>query len=126
MAIAEMFLWWYTHGWSIFTKKVQNFFLSITDFFSMKSLIRTLFQPFRQISAGSSNINSSLDLKFQMFIDRLVSRLVGFFTRFLLLIVGCVIITIGGAICLSLIIFWPLIPFTPIAGIILSIIGVSL
>lgn len=126
MAITEMFLWWYSQGWSVFIRKIHLFLTNIADFFSMSSLIRTLFQPFRQISAESANSDSSLDLKFQMFIDRLVSRIVGFFTRLILLLVGCFIIIIGSVACLALIILWPFIPFLPIAGIVLSIIGVTL
>ena len=126
MAITEMFMWWYSQGWSVFIHKIRHFLTDITDFFSMSSLIRTLFQPFRQISAESASSDSSLDLRFQMFIDRLVSRIVGFFTRLVLLLVGCIIIIIGSVVCLTLIILWPFIPFLPIAGIALSVIGVTL
>ena len=92
----------------------------------MNSLIRTLFKPFRQISADSATTGSSLDLKWHMFIDRLISRIVGFFSRLILLITGCILIILGGIISLILIIIWPLIPLAPIAGIILTIIGVTL
>ena len=126
MAIAEMFLWWYAHGWSVFVQKVRQSLTNIIDFFSMSDLIRTLFQPFRQISAASASADSSLDLKFHMFIDRLISRFIGFFSRLILLITGTVIIIIGGIFSLILIILWPFIPFAPIAGIILAIIGVTL
>ena len=126
MAIAEMFLWWYSRGWSVFVKKIKIAIGNVTDFFSMSDLLRTLFQPFRQISASSAAADSSLDLRFHMFIDRLVSRIIGFFSRLLLLIAGTLIIIIGGIISLALIILWPVIPLAPIVGIILAIIGVTL
>lgn len=126
MAIAEMFLWWYSHGWSVFLQKIKVALGHITDFFSMSDLIRTLFQPFRQISAASASVDSSLELKFHMFIDRLISRFIGFFSRLTLLITGTVIIIVGGVVSLLLIILWPLIPLIPIAGIILTITGVVL
>ena len=126
MIILKSFTWWYISGWGVFIGKVKNAFSSLTDFFSMKSLIRTLFKPFRQISADSAAADSSLDLKWHMFVDRLVSRIVGFFSRLILLITGCILIILGGTISLVLIILWPLIPLTPIAGIILTIIGVTL
>lgn len=126
MFIIKSYTWWYTHGWSVFIGKVRTLFSTITDFFSMNSLIRTLFKPFRQISAESANTNSSLDLKFHMFLDRLVSRIIGFFSRFLLLLVGCVAIAIGSIISAILIIIWPFIPLTPLIGIILTITGVTL
>lgn len=126
MILAEVFSWWYLQGWRIFCQKIQAFFRSITDFFSMDSLIKTLFKPFRQISASTANENASLDLKFHMFIDRLVSRVVGFFSRFILLIIGLIVILVGGVISLVLIIVWPIIPLLPIAGIILTVSGVTL
>lgn len=125
MAITEMFLWWYSHGWAVFIHKLRGIFSNITDFFSMDSLIRTLFQPFRQISAGSAHADSSLDLKFHMFLDRLVSRFIGFSTRLILLIAGLLMIIVGGIVSLFLIIIWPLIPLTPIIGIVLAISGVA-
>ena len=122
MIFTEVISWWYAQGWKIFIEKVRNSFSSITDFFSMNSLIRTLFKPFRQISAETANENASLDLKFQMFIDRLISRIVGFTSRLILLVVGLIIIIIGGILSILLIILWPAIPFFPILGIILGVI----
>lgn len=125
MAIAEMFFWWYSSGWLTFLKKVHGFILSITDFFSMNSLIRTLFKPFRQISAETTSAEASLDLKFHMFLDRLISRIIGFFSRLILLITGIVIIITGCLFSLVFVILWPIIPLTPILGIILTVLGVA-
>ena len=128
MVITEIFSWWYASGWRVFISKIKSAFSRITDFFSMDSLIRTLFKPYRQISAGAASANSSMQLRIQMFMDRLVSRIVGFFSRILLLIIGTIIIIIGGILCGILIILWPLIPIMPIVGIILAIVipGASL
>ena len=126
MAIVDMFFWWYAHGWHAFISKLRGFLSSITDFFSMDSLVRTLFKPFRQISAESASTGASLDLKFHMFIDRLVSRFIGFFSRLTLLIAGTIIIVFGGIASLILIILWPIIPFMPLLGLVLAVMGVSL
>jgi hypothetical protein len=126
MFILKSYAWWYTQGWGIFIGKVKNFFSTIIDFFSMNSLIRTLFKPFRQISADTAKADSSLDLKFHMFIDRLVSRTVGFFSRFILLLIGCVILILSGVFSLALIILWPFLPLAPFAGIILTVLGVTI
>lgn len=126
MAISEMIIWWYAKGWSVFIQKLRTFLTNTIDFFSMDSLLRTLFQPYRQISAATANADSSLDLKFHMFIDRLVSRAVGFVTRLFLLIFGLGIIVVGGLTSLILIIIWPLIPLLPIVGIVLGLTGVAL
>ena len=124
MAIAEMFLWWYAHGWSVFMHKLKSFIANVVDFFSMSDLIRTLFQPYRQISAETAGADSSLDLKFRMFIDRLISRFVGFTTRLVLLIAGTIIIIICSILCFVFIILWPFIPILPIVGIIMAVMGV--
>lgn len=121
-----MFTWWYLHGWSVFIHKLRSTISNVTDFFSMSDLLRTLFQPFRQISAETAASDSSLDIKFHMFIDRLISRFVGFFSRLLLLIAGTIIIIVSCVVSLALIILWPFIPLAPIAGIILAITGVTL
>lgn len=122
----EVFSWWYVHGWEIFIEKIKNSLSSTTDFFSMNSLVRTLFKPFRQISADTANADASLDLRFQMFIDRLISRIVGFSSRLILLVVGSIIILVGGILSLLLIIIWPFIPLLPILGIVLTVLGVTL
>lgn len=126
MAIFESYIWWYTKGWRIFILRVRAFLLSIADFFSMSSLIRTLFKPFRQISAGTTSANPALDLKFQMFIDRLVSRIIGFASRIFLLIIGSILLILSSVISLAIIILWPFIPLTPIIGIVLTVSGVVL
>jgi len=126
MAITEMFFWWYSCGWKVFIKKVRNWFSSVTDFFSMDSLIRTLFKPYRQISADAASSDSSLELKFHMFLDRLVSRSIGFVSRLILLFIGSIFIILGGILGLVLIILWPIIPMFPIIGIVLSVTGVIL
>ena len=126
MAITEMFLWWYSSGWKVFIGKLKTSLSSITDFFSMSSLVRTLFKPYRQISAESAGEHASLDIKFRMFLDRLISRIVGFFSRLTLLLVGLVIIVFGGIVSLILIILWPFIPLIPVVGIVLTALGVIL
>ena len=121
-----MFMWWYSSGWKVFVGKLKTALSSITDFFSMGSLVRTLFKPYRQISAETARDGASLDIKFHMFLDRLISRIVGFFSRLTLLLVGIIIIIFGGIISFILVILWPIIPLLPIAGIVLTAMGVVL
>ena len=124
MVIVDVLAWWYLTGWSIFAKMLSTRFANLADFFSMSSLIRTLFQPFRQISAGETSVNASLDMRFQAFTDRLVSRCIGFVTRLGLLITGTVVMIGTGIIGVVMIVLWPLIPFLPVVGIFLTLSGV--
>ena len=120
-----MLIWWYAHGWLVFVRKIGDAFSNVADFFSIGSLARTLFKPFRQISAETAGEGASLELKFHMFVDRLISRVVGFVLRLILILAGLIIITIGGAVGLILIILWPFVPLLPVAGVVLTVMGVS-
>jgi len=124
MVIIDVLSWWYLSGWGIFTKMIDTRFANLADFFSMSSLIRTLFQPFRQISAGETSVNASLEMKFQAFTDRLVSRCIGFVTRFGLLVIGIVVMIITGIVGVVMVIAWPLVPLLPVAGVLLTLSGV--
>lgn len=121
-----MFLWWYEKGWAVFAQKVRESILGLADFFSMSSLVRTLFKPYRQISAETASGSASLELKFHMFIDRMVSRLVGFSTRLILLITGGILIILGGLLSLVILILWPIVPFLPFVGLVLTFLGATL
>ncbi len=126
MIVVEMIAWWYVKGWGVFISKLKSSLLNVIDFFSMSSLVRTLFQPFRQISAEKLTGTSSLEYKFHAFVDRSISRVIGFFSRLVLLTVGAVIIIVGAIFSLVLIVLWPFLPLAPVVGAILMIMGVGL
>jgi hypothetical protein len=94
------------------------------DYFSMDLLVKTLFAPFRQISAGK--VDGSLEVKFRALIDKLFSRVIGAIVRCILLLVGCVTIVLQLALGLLVLALWVVLPLLPIAGIILAVKGVAL
>lgn len=116
--------WWYTRGWADFLRRIGARLANLMDFFSIDLLFKTLFAPFRQISAGSAK-NASLDVKFRMFVDRLVSRIIGAFVRIFVIIAGVVCLGVSGLVGLVSIILWPLLPALPIVGLVLSLSGVT-
>lgn len=91
-----------------------------TEFFSIGALVRTLFAPFRQISANDSGTT------LQVFFDRLISRLVGAVVRIFLMIVGIVVFIFEAILSLVLMVIWPLIPVLPAVCVVLTVMGVSL
>ena len=104
----EFFAWWYGPGWVrawrdslIWTKKVQRTF-------SVDVLLKTLFSPWKRIVSLPGR---SLDEKFRAAIDNLVSRVIGFFVRIIILFAASVMIfgTLLAGITLAAL--WPLIPF---------------
>lgn len=121
MAFVGILLWWYTDGWQQTIRAVRARLVSLFDYFSIDILLRTLFSPFRQISAG--NVEGAFEVKLRAFADQLVSRMVGGTVRFIVMIVGLVTIllsTIGGALY---IILWAFMPLAPIIGLIMTLIG---
>ena len=124
MLIVGMIQWWYTKGWGMFLHGLSNRLKNAVDFFSIRLLVRHMFAPFRQISANT-DLGPSLDAKFHAFLDRLVSRVIGAFVRFFLLILGTIIIILQAVIGVLVAIIWPLIPLAPFACIILTVAGVT-
>ena len=116
--------WWYARGWGVFITKLVDMLRSAADFFSISLLVRTLFAPFKQIDANKGG--ESLAEKFQAFIDRLVSRIVGAIMRLGLLIFGLIALILESVIGFMLVALWPLVPFAPIAGAILTFMQVTL
>jgi hypothetical protein len=114
--------WWYTAGWKwVWQTMLVNKIMGTAQAFSMPDMARTLFAPYRQTFAGKSR--GSLGAIFRGMIDNLISRILGFLVRLVLLIsglVGCFMIAVMGV---SLAIAWVFIPIMPIIGIILLAIG---
>ncbi len=94
------------------------------DYFSMDLLIRTLFAPFRQISAG--NVDGPLNVKLRAMVDKLFSRVIGAIVRTLLLFIGSVTILLQVIFVVVILIFWVIVPVLPIIGIVLSVVGVKI
>ena len=74
MLMFSLLSWWYSDGWKTFTGELLHGLRNTADFFSISSLFKTFFAPFRQISAH------------EKFLDRLISRIVGSAVRFFLII----------------------------------------
>lgn len=126
MIIFSMFSWWYSAGWQKFGGILVDKLRGVLSFFSIGALLRTLFAPFRQISATSDDDSPALDARFRAFTDQLVSRLVGGVIRLFLMIVGLIAFVIWGALSLILFVSWPLVPAMPIVCIVLTVLGVAL
>jgi len=121
MFIVGLLSWWYGAGWVAEAKRVRERIASVADYFSIGLLARTLFSPFRQISAGS--IDGPLGVRWRAFIDRLISRCIGALMRTFLIIFGVVAITvIGISGCIALVV-WLLIPALPIVGCVMMFVG---
>ena len=124
MLASGLISWWYFDGYKLFASKLWTKLGDTVDLFSIGSLLKTLFAPYRQIAANATG--QSIDDKILAFIDRLVSRMVGGVARLGIVIVGAVTILIQAIGSMIGLLLWPLLPFLPILFIMLFAMGVTL
>jgi hypothetical protein len=111
--------WWYGVGWSGLARNVRARVASALLFFSVGLLLKTLFDPFRQIDAG--NVRGSLEVQLRAWFDRSFSRFVGFFVRMTVVVFGLVVAAMIGLIGVVQMLVWPLLPVLPLVGLALAL-----
>ncbi len=107
MLALEFFSWWYTRGWAGLVDAIKRRLAKTAHAFSVPSLLATLFAPWKRIT---SSAGTGIDAHFQALIDNLISRLVGFAVRILVLVAAglmMLVVAISGIVGLVL---WPLVP----------------
>ncbi len=123
MFLVGIFQWWYGSGWLRHAKRTYVGILRVADFFSISLLLRTLFNPFKQISAA--NVQGSFPVMLSAFFDRLFSRVVGGVIRTLTIFIGLVVIALRIGWSVVSIVLWTLLPLTPLLGLVLWLSGVG-
>lgn len=118
----DLVKWWYAKGWHVFFEDFKTKLRDTTDTFSIGELVRTLFKPYKQIGTESKAGEPGLNI----FLDKLISRIVGTASRLVLIVTGLVVILVEAILGIVITIIWPLVPLLPIAGIALTVIGVKL
>ena len=121
MVIIGMLSWWYTTGWRQRVSLLREKLASTVDYFSIDLLLRTLFSPYRQISAGK--VTGPLGVQMRAFFDRLISRMIGAMIRLFMIIVGIVAIILHVIIGSAMVACWAVVPFAPIMGVVLFMTG---
>lgn len=121
MFIVGLLSWWYGQGWKQRAHMVGERLANTYDYFSIDLLVRTLFAPFRQISA--SQVRGSLGVKWRAFVDRLVSRCIGAIVRLLMIVTGIIVLFTTAVAGVVVVVLWGVLPFAPIAGLAMMLIG---
>lgn len=121
MFVVGVYFWWYSTGWKKLIERVRESLLNVYDYFSLGLLLKTLFAPWRQISAG--RVRGPLQVQLRAFFDRLVSRIIGGIIRTVVLIFGTAAVLLTVVIGLCKIIIWPLIPIFPVAAVVFMLMG---
>lgn len=124
MLAESLISWWYGDGYKLFAKNMWAKLGDTLDFFSIGQLLKTLFAPYRQISANESG--TSIDQKLLAFLDRLVSRLVGSLARIFIIFFGLIVLLLQFLGTILSYILWPILPFLPVSFIVLAACGVKL
>ena len=122
MLVTSLLLWWYGNGWRDQLGLFSDRLARSADYFSIVALLKSLFAPFRQISAGSIG-NAPLDAKMRAWIDKLVSRFIGALVRSAIIVIGLIALLFECLFGIIRLLVWPLLPFVPVAGIILAMMG---
>ena len=121
MVIVGLLSWWYTIGWMQAAERIKLRLAGVLDYFSFELLVKTLFAPFRQISAGK--VNGPLPVQLRAWADRTISRVIGAVIRTIVLVIGAVTLllsVLGGMVYL---IGWALLPLLPLVGLTLMLTG---
>jgi hypothetical protein len=113
MLFVSLMRWWYGLGWLDQVKLVRLRFGRTADFFSIGLSLRNLGQPFKQIDADRSK-KGSLDVIFRAMFDQLFSRFMGVVVRSILIIIGCVALTLEALVGGLRLAVWPLVPLAPV------------
>lgn len=121
MIILSLFRWWYGEGLMGQLKAAERRISGTADYFSVGLLLKTLFSPFRQISAG--RVDGPLAVQWRAWLDKLISRLVGAAIRTVTIIAGLITLLLQSILLLILLLSWLLLPLLPIAGLVMSFSG---
>lgn len=120
MIALEILVWWYRQGWMQVAKNAEARVSQVYQLFAIPILVRTWFEPWRRIITYPG---AGIDAQLRAMTDNLVSRLVGFTVRSVILLtvgillLGCVLLT------LLQVVFWPLLPLIAMVAIVLGLIG---
>jgi len=107
MLVASFFSWWYGVGWAKVMRSLEPRLQTVLDNFSVSQLLKTLFAPWRRIVTYPGR---SLGERFRALGDNLVSRVIGFIVRIIVLLAAAVTLLIIVVLTLAEVIIWPLLP----------------
>ena len=124
LLVTSLLRWWYGAGWRRRASHIATRLDGTIDYFSMDLLLKTLFAPFRQISAG--RVDGPLGVQLRAMIDKLFSRVIGAFVRTIILVIGGVVIGVQVLFSIIVLALWAFVPLVPVVAVVLSIIGVAL
>lgn len=113
MLFVSFFQWWYGRGLLNQFLAVQRRLQNLSDMFSIGILFRTLFSPWKQI-ARVARRDEPLEAKFRAWLDTLISRFVGFWVRFFVIVAAFITLFVTTIFSIMFLVAWPVLPLMPI------------
>jgi hypothetical protein len=111
--------WFFINGPKLFWQMINAVLIRTYDSFSIEYLFKTLFAPWKRDVLSGTNIN--FQQKIQMSLWNLVSRIVGFFVRFITIVIGILFVSILSMVLMFLYCFWFLIPLAIVVLLVLIV-----
>lgn len=121
MSIILFFQWWYGPGWKNSFSRITQRVDILSAELSLGILLKTLFEPWKQITSYSGP-NDSIDVKFHVWFDNLFARSIGFVIRSCVLLFGSLSIIVVVIFGTVLAIIWPFVPLIPLLLIVLTVV----
>ena len=109
MLVGAFIAWWYGRGWAGTFEQTGHRMKILVEMFSIPILVKTMFSPWKQIVSVSSK-DQALNMKMRAVLDNIISRFVGFWVRFIVLITGLMAMLLAAVIGLVWVVAWPFIP----------------
>lgn len=98
------FSWWYGEGLVKFWQGIEVVTARIFAFFSIKDLSKTLFNPWKRDSFSVEN--ASLDVRLRLWLDNMISRLIGAIMRSFIIILGLAATILFFSLALIVFVVW--------------------
>jgi hypothetical protein len=111
MLFVAFMRWWYGAGWINTLDQSRAQLSAFTRNFSVVILLKTLFAPWKQLDAFSVQ-GRGFDARLRAWLDKSISRFIGFLVRSLTLWAALFGLLILLLYRLAWIIFWPCLPLT--------------
>jgi len=105
--VPTLFAWWYGRGLTRLFQFLGALFSYTANLFSIKSLLKTLFSPWKKMVGERQKGIEGLKL---WLLDNFVSRTVGFVVRVMMIIFCLISILLYGIFAIVAIGFWLLMP----------------
>jgi len=102
------FSWWYGEGLAKFWQATGIMTEKIFSFFSIKLLLRTLFDPWKRDAFYVEN--AAIDVRMKIWLNNLISRVIGFVIRLFTIFFGLTATMLFFAGLFAIMIFWVLLP----------------